>query len=161
MRQNYIRELTKAIHMKEKGLVASSQRFYHLTKLMDAMHDVGNFTYFIHALIRLLLLYWIKPQMWNVSCVTDSEEDQSVLSEHLHPSRFYESGVSRDDDRGHCLPASQGPGRHGETPLVPQVTITAQTSHLCLTDWIIEPSFTGCFIVRAFATKLYEIIFKV
>ena len=41
MRQNYIRELTKAIHMKEKGLVASSQRFYHLTKLMDAMHDVG------------------------------------------------------------------------------------------------------------------------
>lgn len=49
MRQNYIRELTKAIHMKEKGLVASSQRFYHLTKLMDAMHDVGNFTYLNHA----------------------------------------------------------------------------------------------------------------
>lgn len=44
MRQNYIRELTKAIHMKEKGLVASSQRFYHLTKLMDAMHDVGVVT---------------------------------------------------------------------------------------------------------------------
>lgn len=42
MRQNYIRELTKAIHMKEKGLVASSQRFYHLTKLMDAMHEVGS-----------------------------------------------------------------------------------------------------------------------
>ncbi|KAM6931568.1 progesterone receptor [Lycodopsis pacificus] len=40
MRQNYIRELTKAIHMREKGLVASSQRFYHLTKLMDAMHDI-------------------------------------------------------------------------------------------------------------------------
>uniref|UniRef100_A0A672FFT8 Progesterone receptor n=1 Tax=Salarias fasciatus TaxID=181472 RepID=A0A672FFT8_SALFA len=40
MRQNYIRELTKAIHMKEKGVVASSQRFYHLTKLMDAMHDI-------------------------------------------------------------------------------------------------------------------------
>uniref|UniRef100_H3C2L5 Progesterone receptor n=1 Tax=Tetraodon nigroviridis TaxID=99883 RepID=H3C2L5_TETNG len=40
MRQNYIRELTKAVHMKEKGLVASSQRFYHLTKLMDAMHDI-------------------------------------------------------------------------------------------------------------------------
>lgn len=44
MRQNYIRELTKAIHMKEKGLVASSQRFYHLTKLMDAMHEVGSLT---------------------------------------------------------------------------------------------------------------------
>ncbi|XP_076591359.1 progesterone receptor isoform X1 [Chaetodon auriga] len=40
MRQNYIRELTKAIHMREKGLVASSQRFYHLTKLMDAMHEI-------------------------------------------------------------------------------------------------------------------------
>ncbi|KAM8902562.1 progesterone receptor [Spinachia spinachia] len=40
MRQNYIRELTKAIHMRDKGLVASSQRFYHLTKLMDAMHDI-------------------------------------------------------------------------------------------------------------------------
>ncbi|KAM7412718.1 hypothetical protein PAMA_020207 [Pampus argenteus] len=40
MRQNYIRELTKAIHIKEKGMVASSQRFYHLTKLMDAMHDI-------------------------------------------------------------------------------------------------------------------------
>lgn len=42
MRQNYIRELTKAIQMKEKGIVASSQRFYHLTKLMDAIHDVGS-----------------------------------------------------------------------------------------------------------------------
>uniref|UniRef100_A0A3B4ASK6 Progesterone receptor n=1 Tax=Periophthalmus magnuspinnatus TaxID=409849 RepID=A0A3B4ASK6_9GOBI len=40
MRQNYIRELSKVIHMKEKGVVASSQRFYHLTKLMDAMHDI-------------------------------------------------------------------------------------------------------------------------
>ncbi|XP_073340620.1 progesterone receptor isoform X2 [Pagrus major] len=40
MRQNYVRELTKAIHAREKGLVASSQRFYHLTKLMDAMHEI-------------------------------------------------------------------------------------------------------------------------
>ncbi|KAG5269478.1 hypothetical protein AALO_G00202460 [Alosa alosa] len=40
MRQNYIHELTKAIHIKEKGLVASSQRFYHLTKVMDAMHEI-------------------------------------------------------------------------------------------------------------------------
>uniref|UniRef100_A0A668TRP6 Progesterone receptor n=1 Tax=Oreochromis aureus TaxID=47969 RepID=A0A668TRP6_OREAU len=40
MRQNYVRELTKAIHMKEKGIVASSQRFYHLTRLMDAIHDI-------------------------------------------------------------------------------------------------------------------------
>ncbi|XP_029922665.1 progesterone receptor [Myripristis murdjan] len=40
MRQNYIRELTKVIHMREKDVVASSQRFYHLTKLMDAMHEI-------------------------------------------------------------------------------------------------------------------------
>ncbi|XP_039986441.1 progesterone receptor isoform X2 [Xiphias gladius] len=40
MRQNYIRELTKAIHLREKGVVASSQRFYHLTKLMDSLHDI-------------------------------------------------------------------------------------------------------------------------
>ncbi|XP_032364090.1 progesterone receptor [Etheostoma spectabile] len=40
MRQNYIRELTRAIHMRDKGLMASSQRFYHLTKLMDAMHEI-------------------------------------------------------------------------------------------------------------------------
>ncbi|XP_030621072.1 progesterone receptor [Chanos chanos] len=40
MRQNYIRELTKAIQLKEKGMVASSQRFYHLTKLMDSMHEI-------------------------------------------------------------------------------------------------------------------------
>lgn len=40
MRQSYIRELTRAIHIKEKGMVASSQRFYRLTKLMDLMHDV-------------------------------------------------------------------------------------------------------------------------
>ncbi|KAF6726301.1 Progesterone receptor [Oryzias melastigma] len=40
MRQNYIRELSKVIHLKEKGVVASSQRFYHLTKLMDSIHDI-------------------------------------------------------------------------------------------------------------------------
>ncbi|XP_036441690.1 progesterone receptor [Colossoma macropomum] len=40
MRQSYIRELTKAIQMKEKGVVGSSQRFYHLTKLMDSMHEI-------------------------------------------------------------------------------------------------------------------------
>ncbi|XP_043120312.1 progesterone receptor [Puntigrus tetrazona] len=42
MRQNYICELTKAIQLKEKGVVASSQRFYHLTKLMDAMHEIAK-----------------------------------------------------------------------------------------------------------------------
>ncbi|XP_066555510.1 progesterone receptor [Amia ocellicauda] len=40
MRQSYIRELTKAIHMKENGVVASSQRFYRLTKLLDSMHEI-------------------------------------------------------------------------------------------------------------------------
>ncbi|XP_061682623.1 progesterone receptor [Syngnathoides biaculeatus] len=40
MRQNYIRELTKAVHVKEKSMAASSHRFYHLTKLLDAMHEI-------------------------------------------------------------------------------------------------------------------------
>lgn len=44
MRQNYVRELTKAIHMRDKSMVVSSQRFYHLTRLMDMMHDVGSLT---------------------------------------------------------------------------------------------------------------------
>ncbi|XP_029458256.1 progesterone receptor isoform X1 [Rhinatrema bivittatum] len=40
MRANYIRELAKAIGLKHKGVVASSQRFYQLTKLMDSMHEL-------------------------------------------------------------------------------------------------------------------------
>ncbi|XP_061072775.1 progesterone receptor [Conger conger] len=40
MRHSYIRELSKAVQLREKGVVASSQRFYHLTKLMDTMHEI-------------------------------------------------------------------------------------------------------------------------
>ncbi|KAJ8410884.1 hypothetical protein AAFF_G00188410 [Aldrovandia affinis] len=40
MRHSYICELSKAIQLTEKGVVATSQRFYHLTKLMDAMHEI-------------------------------------------------------------------------------------------------------------------------
>lgn len=40
MRQNYIRELSKVINTKDRSVVASSQRFYHLTKLMDSMHEI-------------------------------------------------------------------------------------------------------------------------
>ncbi|XP_018419052.1 PREDICTED: progesterone receptor-like [Nanorana parkeri] len=40
MRSNYIRELAKAINLRHKGVVASSQRFYHLTKVMDSMHEL-------------------------------------------------------------------------------------------------------------------------
>ncbi|KAM4047413.1 progesterone receptor [Anomaloglossus baeobatrachus] len=40
MRSNYIRELAKAIGIRHKGVVASSQRFYHLTKVMDSMHEL-------------------------------------------------------------------------------------------------------------------------
>ncbi|KAM3933288.1 progesterone receptor isoform 2-T2 [Leptodactylus fuscus] len=43
MRSNYIRELAKAIGLRHKGVVASSQRFYHLTKVMDSMHEVSVF----------------------------------------------------------------------------------------------------------------------
>nr|XP_027304609.2 progesterone receptor-like [Anas platyrhynchos] len=40
MRASYIRELVKAIGLRQKGVVANSQRFYQLTKLMDSMHDL-------------------------------------------------------------------------------------------------------------------------
>ncbi|XP_073439041.1 progesterone receptor [Dendrobates tinctorius] len=40
MRSNYIRELAKAISIRHKGVVASSQRFYHLTKVLDSMHEL-------------------------------------------------------------------------------------------------------------------------
>ncbi|KAM6094289.1 progesterone receptor [Chlamydotis macqueenii] len=40
MRTSYIRELVKAIGLHQKGIVANSQRFYQLTKLMDSMHDL-------------------------------------------------------------------------------------------------------------------------
>uniref|UniRef100_A0A8C3XSR0 Progesterone receptor n=1 Tax=Chelydra serpentina TaxID=8475 RepID=A0A8C3XSR0_CHESE len=40
MRASYIRELVKAVGLRQKGVVASSQRFYQLTKLMDSMHDI-------------------------------------------------------------------------------------------------------------------------
>ncbi|KAF4787716.1 hypothetical protein TURU_168590 [Turdus rufiventris] len=39
MRTSYIRELVKAIGLRQKGVVANSQRFYQLTKLLDSMHD--------------------------------------------------------------------------------------------------------------------------
>lgn len=41
MRTSYIRELVKAIGLRQKGVVANSQRFYQLTKLLDSMHDVS------------------------------------------------------------------------------------------------------------------------
>ncbi|XP_062830635.1 progesterone receptor isoform X1 [Anolis carolinensis] len=40
MRSSYIRELVKAISLRQKGVVASSQRFYQLTKFMDSLHDL-------------------------------------------------------------------------------------------------------------------------
>ncbi|CAH6777466.1 Pgr [Phodopus roborovskii] len=40
MRSSYIRELIKAIGLRQKGVVPSSQRFYQLTKLLDSLHDL-------------------------------------------------------------------------------------------------------------------------
>ncbi|KAM9659788.1 progesterone receptor isoform 1-T1 [Trichechus inunguis] len=40
MRSSYIRELIKAIGLRQKGVVSSSQRFYQLTKLLDNLHDL-------------------------------------------------------------------------------------------------------------------------
>ncbi|XP_008846892.1 progesterone receptor [Nannospalax galili] len=40
MRSSYIRELIKAIGLRQKGVVPSSQRFYQLTKLLDSLHEL-------------------------------------------------------------------------------------------------------------------------
>ncbi|XP_005077381.1 progesterone receptor [Mesocricetus auratus] len=40
MRSSYIRELIKAIGLRQKGVVPSSQRFYQLTKFLDSLHDL-------------------------------------------------------------------------------------------------------------------------
>ncbi|XP_041055840.1 progesterone receptor-like isoform X1 [Carcharodon carcharias] len=40
MRRDYIRELSRAINMQEKGAQSNSQRLYQLTKLMDSMHEL-------------------------------------------------------------------------------------------------------------------------
>ncbi|XP_054581107.1 progesterone receptor [Eptesicus fuscus] len=40
MRASYIRELIKAIGLRQKGVVSSSQRFYQLTKFLDNLHDL-------------------------------------------------------------------------------------------------------------------------
>ncbi|XP_011367717.1 progesterone receptor [Pteropus vampyrus] len=40
MRSNYIRELIKAIGLRQKAVVSSSQRFYQLTKFLDNLHDL-------------------------------------------------------------------------------------------------------------------------
>ncbi|XP_047373241.1 progesterone receptor isoform X2 [Sciurus carolinensis] len=40
MRSSYIRELIKAIGLRQKSVVSSSQRFYQLTKLLDSLHDL-------------------------------------------------------------------------------------------------------------------------
>ncbi|XP_051881494.1 progesterone receptor-like isoform X1 [Pristis pectinata] len=40
MRRDYIRELSRAINLQEKGAQGSSQRLYQLTKLMDSMHEL-------------------------------------------------------------------------------------------------------------------------
>ncbi|XP_062909875.1 progesterone receptor-like isoform X2 [Mobula hypostoma] len=40
MRRDYIKELSRAIDLQEKGAQSSSQRLYQLTKLMDSMHEL-------------------------------------------------------------------------------------------------------------------------
>ncbi|XP_060681750.1 progesterone receptor-like isoform X2 [Hemiscyllium ocellatum] len=40
MRRDYIRELSRAINLQEKGAQSNSQRLYQLTKLMDSMHEL-------------------------------------------------------------------------------------------------------------------------
>lgn len=56
MRSSYIRELIKAIGLRQKGVVPSSQRFYQLTKLLDNLHDVSILVFRISVIILWILL---------------------------------------------------------------------------------------------------------
>jgi len=51
MRSSYIRELIKAIGLRQKGVVPSSQRFYQLTKLLDNLHDVSILVFRISVIV--------------------------------------------------------------------------------------------------------------
>lgn len=57
MRTSYIRELVKAIGLRQKGVVANSQRFYQLTKLMDSMHDVSLFVNVFCSLCKKEMIF--------------------------------------------------------------------------------------------------------
>ncbi|XP_031753178.1 progesterone receptor-like [Xenopus tropicalis] len=74
MRSNYIRELAKAIGLRHKGVIASSQRFYQLTKLMDSMHE----------LVKQLHLYCLNTFLQSRSLSVEFPEMMSeVISDQL------------------------------------------------------------------------------
>eukprot|EP00079_Xenopus_tropicalis_P021863 XP_012813434.1 PREDICTED: progesterone receptor-like [Xenopus tropicalis] len=74
MRSNYIRELAKAIGLRHKGVTASSQRFYQLTKLMDSMHE----------LVKQLHLYCLNTFLQSRSLSVEFPEMMSeVISAQL------------------------------------------------------------------------------
>ncbi|XP_028656117.1 progesterone receptor isoform X1 [Erpetoichthys calabaricus] len=73
MRQCYIKELTKAIHRKTMGIVASSQRFYQLTKLMDSMHKI----------VKKLHLYCLNTFIQSSSNVTFPEMMSEIIIAQL------------------------------------------------------------------------------
>nr|NP_001079096.1 progesterone receptor S homeolog [Xenopus laevis]AAG01366.1 progesterone receptor PR [Xenopus laevis] len=74
MRSNYIRELAKAISLRHKGVIASSQRFYQLTKLMDSMHE----------LVKQLHLYCLNTFLQSRSLSVEFPEMMSeVISAQL------------------------------------------------------------------------------
>ena len=51
--------------------------------------------------------------------VSDRQEGQPVLPEHLHPGGRHEGGVPGDDVRSHRVPAAQGAGGDGQATAVP------------------------------------------
>ncbi|KAG8452992.1 hypothetical protein GDO86_004703 [Hymenochirus boettgeri] len=74
MRSNYIRELAKAIGLRHKGVISSSQRFYQLTKLMDSMHE----------LVKQLHLYCLNTFLQSRSLSVEFPEMMSeVISAQL------------------------------------------------------------------------------
>nr|XP_021498989.1 progesterone receptor isoform X2 [Meriones unguiculatus] len=69
MRSSYVRELIKAIGLRQKGVVPSSQRFYQLTKLLDSLHD----------LVKQLHLYCLNTFIQSRTLAVDFPEMMSEV----------------------------------------------------------------------------------
>ncbi|XP_063286538.1 progesterone receptor isoform X1 [Pelobates fuscus] len=100
MRSNYIRELAKAINLRHKGVVASSQRFYNLTKIMDSMHDLVKqlHLYCLNTFLQSRALSVEFPEMMSEVI---SAQLPKILAGMVKPLIFHKKS-------GDCLSADKG-----------------------------------------------------
>uniref|UniRef100_A0A8C9PIA0 Progesterone receptor n=1 Tax=Spermophilus dauricus TaxID=99837 RepID=A0A8C9PIA0_SPEDA len=66
MRSSYIRELIKAIGLRQKGVVSSSQRFYQLTKLLDSFCQISLILHFKYLSDTVIIFHLIANSTKNL-----------------------------------------------------------------------------------------------